>query len=199
MRALDVRLEDRPAVQERELDHERVGDHLAALPRHELGGGLRGPARREDVVDDDDARAGPDRVLVHLELGDAVLGLVGDLVALGRQLPGLSRGDEARVEPRGERAAEDEAAGLDADDDVDVLADEALGDRVEDDVERPRVGEERRDVLEEDPRGREVRDVADLALRVGERLRPKAWRRCYPIAATAARTVEPRDCRRLAS
>jgi hypothetical protein len=106
---------------------------------------------------------------VHLELRDAVLGLVRDLVARGGQLSRLARGDEARVEARREGAAEDEAACLDADDDVDVLTDEALGDRVEDDVKRARLREQRRDVLEQDPLARKVGDVTDLALRVRER------------------------------
>ena len=45
---------------------------------------------------------------------------------------------------------------------VDVLADEALGDEIERHVERARIGEERRDVLEEDARLGEIRHVAEV-------------------------------------
>ena len=112
----------------------------------------------------------------------------------GGELARLARGDEARVEARRERAAEDEAARLDADDDVDVLADEALGERVEHDVERARAREQRRDVLEEDPRLGEIGDVADRGAREVERVHAVmstdggAGRR----TATAARLVDAR-------
>ena len=140
-----------------ELDDERVGDDRPALAMDRIRRRLGRPAGREKIVDHNDARLLAERCLVHLELGNAVLGLVRDAVGLRRELAGLARRDEAGVEPRREGAAEDEAARLDADDRVDVLADEALGERVEHDVQRPRVGEQRRDVLEQDPRLRESR------------------------------------------
>ena len=56
------------------------------------------------------------------------------------------------------------------DDGVDVLADEALGQRVDDDVKSLGIGEERRDVLEENPRLREIGHVANERAHVGERV-----------------------------
>src|SRR5205085_6075063 len=100
-------------------------------------------------------------LLVHFQVVAAVLGHDLDAVDGRGELAWLADRNEARVEARREGAAEDESAGLDAHDRVDVLADEALGESVEDDVERARAGEERRDVAEEDPRRREVGDVAD--------------------------------------
>ena len=97
-----------------------------------------------------------------------------DAVDRRGQLAGLAHGHEARVEARGERAAEDEAARLDADDGVDVLADEALGDPVEHDVQRARAGEERRDVLEDDPGPGEVGHVADERAAVARSSTPAA-------------------------
>ncbi len=44
----------------------------------------------------------------------------------GGELAGLAHGDEAGVQAIGERGAEDEAAGLDAEDEIDVLADVVL-------------------------------------------------------------------------
>ena len=134
---------------------------MRVLTAHELRRRTRRPTRGQYVVDDDHARLFGERALVHLQLGDAVLRLHADAVALGRQLARLARRDEARVEARCQRAAEDEAARLDADDGVDVLADVPLRDRVEHDVKRTRIGEQRGDVLEQDPGGGEVGDVAD--------------------------------------
>src|SRR5262249_47706843 len=139
------------AAEEVELDDEREPRDVAALLLRERGRGAGRAAGGEQIVHDEDLRAGLDRLDVHLELGLAVLELVGHAVGLVRELAGLAHRDEARVQPRRERAAEDEAARLDAHDDVDVLADEALGEQIERDVEGARIREERRDVLEEDP------------------------------------------------
>ena len=142
---------------------------------HELRRGLGRAAGGEHVVDDDDARLFAQAPPVHLEHLAAVLRRELDPIDRGGQLPRLSHRDEARVEARGERAAEDEAARLDADDRVDVLADEALGDPVEHDVQRARAREQRRDVLEDDARLREVRHVAnERAAEVERRLRSRA-------------------------
>ena len=89
-------------------------------------------------------------------------------------LPGFRTGNEAGVEARGEGAAEDESARLDAHDRVDVLADEALGDPVEHDVEGPRAREQRGDVLEDDAGLRKVGHVAnERATEIEGRLRPR--------------------------
>jgi len=56
--------------------------------------------------------------------------------------------ERARVETCRQRATEDESARFDADHSVDVPSDEALGEPIEDDVKRARIGQERRDVFE---------------------------------------------------
>ncbi|PWS20970.1 hypothetical protein DKP78_26045, partial [Enterococcus faecium] len=60
--------------------------------------------------------------------------------------------------------AEDEAAALGADDEVDVLAAEGVGEQFHGEGDAGGVGQERRDVAEEDPLLGEVVDVADEAL-----------------------------------
>jgi hypothetical protein len=60
------------------------------------------------------------------------------------------------------RRAEDEAAGLHADHDVDVLVLEGLGHELDGLAERGGVPKERRDVVEQDARLGEVGDLADL-------------------------------------
>ena len=67
---------------------------------------------------DDHPRPLAERVGMHLEAVRPVLELVRRLHGLPRQLAGLAGGHEAATEPVGERAAEDEAAGLRAEDDV---------------------------------------------------------------------------------
>src|SRR5579875_1698773 len=110
------------AAEEVEFDGDAEGDDFAAEALDELDGGLHGAAGGEQVVDDDDALAGTDGVLVNLQRVGAVLEVVLYGFGGSGELAGLADGDEAGVEAVGERGAEDEAAGFDAEDEVDVLA-----------------------------------------------------------------------------
>ena len=67
-------------------------------------------------------------------------------------LPALRTGTNAGAEPVGDRRGEDEPAGLDADDPVDVDVGEALDELVDGPAERVGVAEQRRDVAERDAR-----------------------------------------------
>src|SRR5919206_1647525 len=100
---------------------------------------------------------------MHFELGLPVLQAVRDFVGAVREFARLAHGDEAGVQASRERAAENEAARFDSDDRVDLFADEAVSNGVEDDVEAFGVREKWGDVAEEDAGGREIRDVADEA------------------------------------
>src|SRR5438309_2544277 len=160
---------DLPApVEERQLDHERDADDLAAELLDQPERRRHRPAGREQIVDGEDLLAGPDSVHVDRERVPAVLELVLDFDRLPGELAELPHRHEARAELVGERAAEDEAAGLDADDDLDARVLVPRGQMVDDVVEGRRVLEERRDVLEEDALGREVLDVADLRTELGD-------------------------------
>jgi hypothetical protein len=94
-----------------------------------------------------------------------------------RQLARLAHRHEARVEEVRDRRRGDEAPGLDAQDPVDVAVPEGIGEAVDRGAEGRGVGEERRDVLEDDPGLREVGDVAD---QLGER-RPTVAQRRFPF------------------
>src|SRR4051812_25527709 len=94
----DVRLrvasleETAAAVEEVEFNHEREADDVPLLlPGEGRGRGGR-PSCRQEIVDDEDVGAAPDRVLVHLELGLAVFELIGDAISLVRQLSRLPDG-----------------------------------------------------------------------------------------------------------
>src|SRR5204862_1270742 len=110
------------ALQEVELDEEREPDDLALEALDELDRALDGAAGGEEVVDDEDLLAGLDGVAVDLERVRAVLERVLDRDRLGRQLAELPDRDQARIQLVGHRGAEDEAARLHPDDDVDLLA-----------------------------------------------------------------------------
>jgi hypothetical protein len=99
---------------------------------------------------------------MDLERVEAVLEGVLGSDGSPRQLAGLPRCDEPAAEPAGQRAARDVAACLGAEHEVGLLRSRPVGDLVDGRAQRVRIGEQRHDVLEDDPRLGEVRDVPDL-------------------------------------
>src|SRR5262249_53351948 len=82
-----------------------------------------------------------------------------------RQLARLAHDGDPDAERVGQRRADDEAARLDTEHHVGRAA-IALGQVVDGPSERRPVGQQRRDVLEDDARLGEVRNVADVALQL---------------------------------
>ena len=111
---------------------------------------------------DENTRAVLDRVGVELERVEAVLERIFGTDGAPGQLSRLARGDEAAVEPVGERGAQDKTPRFGAEDEIRVPRLRELGQLLHRLVQRVGVGEERHDVLEDDPALREVRDVSDL-------------------------------------
>ena len=95
--------------------------------------------------------AGLDRVGVDLEQVGAVLEVVLLALDLPGQLAPLADGDEAGTETVGDGGGEDESPGLDPDHLGHPVAGEAARRGVDGESEAFGVGEERRDVLEDDP------------------------------------------------
>src|SRR5207245_1670937 len=108
------------------------------------------------------------RLLVDRERVAPVLELVLDLDGLARQLAELPHGDQARAELVGERTTEDEPARLDGDDDVHALFLVSACEYIDHVAERRTVLQEGGNVLEEDPFGRKILDVADLRPELGD-------------------------------
>src|SRR5262245_4353514 len=106
-------------LEEVKLDQECQANDLALEPFHELDRALDRATGREQVVDDQDALPGADRVSVDLERVRAVLERVLDRDRLRGQLAELANGHETRAELVRHRGAEDEPARLHPDDDVD--------------------------------------------------------------------------------
>jgi hypothetical protein len=160
-----VAVEPLAPFEERELDQEAARHDGPAELLHQPAERPRGPARRQQVVVDEDPRAARDRVAVELERVGAVLEDVLGAHGLARQLARLAGEHEPGAELARERRPEQEPARLGADDDVDVGRRQSAQPR-DRRVETGGVGEHGRDVLEADPRLREVRDLADEGAQV---------------------------------
>ena len=147
-----------------EFDDEAEPGDDAAERLDEHGGGRRGTAGGQHVVDDQDPFARVDRVTVDLELVGAVFELVLLAHDRPRELAGLAHGNEARTHAVGDGSGEDETPGFDADHPVDLNAVELLDQAVDRRGEGGAVAQQRRDVAERDAVDRVVADVSDEAL-----------------------------------
>src|SRR5712664_4603010 len=153
-----------------ELDQDLDSDDSAAKLANQPDRGGRGAASRQYIIDDQHLLAGLDGIRMHLELGGAVLELVGVADRLPRQLAGLADGHEAGVELDRDRGAGDESARLDGGDQVGLRVVPLLRHEVDDLAKEVLAGEEWRDVAKDDAGLREVGDVADVLLqRLGGR------------------------------
>src|SRR2546428_11245707 len=166
------------AVEKREFDHERHAHDVATELIDQSQRCRHRAAGCEQVVHGEHALPGLDRILVDRERVAAILELVLHLDGLARELAELANGNESRVQLMGERAADDEASRLDSDHHVDSLVLVPAYERVDDVPKRRTVLQERGDVLKEDSLGREVLDVADFRLQIGDVHRPISYPRC---------------------
>jgi hypothetical protein len=124
------------------------------------------PTSGNDVVDDEDLLARLDSVGLHLEEVCAVLlHVLGRLAGTG-QLALLADGHKGSAEAQGQRGAEEEAAGIEANNDVGLLG--ALGnvqlEGAQQRLVQRRIGEDGQDVLEQDAGGGEVGELAQGSL-----------------------------------
>src|SRR5579871_3437333 len=109
------------ALQEIQFHHERKSGNLAAECLCELGGSGGRASGRKQVVDDQHALAGLNRVLVDLQTCRAVFQVIMLLHGLGGKLAGLADGNESGLEAIGEGGPEDEATRLHSEHKVDRL------------------------------------------------------------------------------
>lgn len=149
-----------------ELDQDGDADDFGAGLLDEFAAGLERAAGGEQVVDDDDLAALADGIGVDLEAVGAVFEGVVDAVDAAGELAGFANGDEPGGEGLSDGGAEDEAAGLGADDEFDTLAAVGVGHQLDGEGETPGIRQQRREILEENPGLGEVGDVADEGVEV---------------------------------
>src|SRR5262245_7838861 len=95
---------------------------LASQSFHQIANGSRGAARREQVVRDDHAMAIADRVTMNLQSVLTVLKIIRNRSALGRQLLRLAHRHKSGAQVIGQRRRENETAGFDAYNRIDLRA-----------------------------------------------------------------------------
>ena len=118
------------AFEEVEFDCEGEAGDFSAELLDELYGGFHGAAGSEEIVYEDDALAGLDGVEMDFKGVGAVLKIVGNAGDGSGELAGLAYGNEAGVEAVSEGGAEDEAAGFDAEDEVDFAGNVVSRERI---------------------------------------------------------------------
>jgi hypothetical protein len=143
--------------------------HIKSIPRGKRTGG-------DNVIDNDDLLARFDGVGLHLEKVLAVLLIVGLGFTWAGQLALLAHRHEAGAEAQGQARADQEAAGLKADDDIGLLAavgfEEVQLQTAQEGLVEGRVGEDGEDILEENAGRREIGELTEGAtqsyLKTGE-------------------------------
>lgn len=149
------------AVEEAEFDEEGGFEDFRAHFLQEHRRGFGGAPGGQEVVNEQDARAGFHGVGVDGDGGFAVFEGVALFVGVEGELAFLAHGHEAGVELDRGGGSEDEPAGVNADNGVHVAALEAGGEQINGAAEQAGVGQDGGDVLELDAGFGEVRDVAD--------------------------------------
>jgi hypothetical protein len=143
--------------------------------RHEVGGqreptcGIQGAPGREHVVDQQHARRAGHDTGAQFQHVLAVLQRVARAVHGAGQLAALADRHEAASQVLREPRAEDETARRDPRDVVDVEIGAGRTDRANGGVEPACIGEQRRDVAEQDAGRGEVRDAGDQTFEVSAR------------------------------
>ncbi len=152
---------------EAEFDEEGGANHLAAEPLDEIDRSDGGAAGGQQVVDDENTHAGANRVGVDFEGRGPILEVVVGANGLVGQVPELARRHEAGAEPVDEPGGEKKAAAFHRDDAVHGR--DVSRHPIERPAEELGVGQDGRDVLEQDAGAREVGDLADRAIhRLGQ-------------------------------
>src|SRR5438477_2888347 len=138
--------------------------HAEDLPTelsNQVGRGSGRATGGKHIIHDQHGLTGLDRVLVNLQPVGSILELIVLAHRLPGQFAGFPDGHEAGAEAEGDSATRDEAASLDRRHDVWRAIDPVTADLLHHGLENLLVGQQRRDVLEDDPRLRKIGDVAD--------------------------------------
>src|SRR5580704_15078996 len=152
------------ALQKVEFDREGQSCNVSSELLNQLYRGFHRSAGRQQIVDEDHILAGLNRIEMNFQRIGAVFQVVSHASHGRRQLARLAYRYKSRIETISERRAEDEAASLDAEDEVDIFADVMRGQGINHLREANPVFQQRRDVVKEDARLGEVGYGADERL-----------------------------------
>src|SRR5215471_7345996 len=147
-----------------QLDKKRERVHPAAESRDQVKRRFGRPPGREQIIDAKHMLSLGHGIVVNLERVGAVLEIVRRADCFRRQLPDLPDWREPGADAIGDRRADDEAAAFDADDEIDAFVVKRRREAVDYRVKARRVAQERRDVVEENPALRKIRDVTNFLL-----------------------------------
>ena len=151
----------RTALKELKLDQEREGANGSTAAAHQsLRRGGR-PTGGYDVVVHKDDVSFVDGVFMDFDRVRAVFEVIRLRDGAVWEFAPFPNRNEATTEGMRDAAPEDKASGLDSEHLGDAFTHERLYEEVDRKSMKLRVREDRRDILEEDPRLREVRNVSD--------------------------------------
>ena len=151
-------------MQKTELHQEGQLDDFAAAFLDQLGRGFRRASRREKIVYDHDALVFVHPVDVEFQRPLAILEFVFALMALVGELPLFAHNGQADAEIMGQRPAKKEAPRIDGHDLLHAFAAITLGENIDREAKQLAVGEDRRDVLEDNSLLGKVGHIADAGL-----------------------------------
>src|SRR5439155_24491558 len=124
------------------------------------------PPRCQQIVGDDDAHTGSDRILVHLKRVHPIFELIADALGFRGKLLGLSNRNETGAEVIRERRGENEFARFNAKDGIGLNWTNLLGQSVDDFTKTRLVLEYGCDVIKEDVLLMNIWILADYFLQI---------------------------------
>lgn len=155
-----------PATEEKEFDQKRHGGHVRAAAFHKLRRRLRGTARGQDVVHDQNLVAGAQSVQMHFQYVGAVFQLIRRGPRPVGKFPLFPDGDESRTQGGRYRAAENEAARFNGNDFIDGANAEGFNQLRDGLVEGLSVGQQGSDVFKDDPLFGKVGNIPNEAFEI---------------------------------
>lgn len=157
------------AAEEGEFDEKAHPDEVAAEFFDENGGGVGGSPRGEEVIDEEYGFAWGDGVFVDFDHGFAVFEFVGAAFGGPGEFAFFTDRDEAGAEPVGDDGAENEPAGVDANDLVNFVVAGGFDESPGGDAPEFGIAEDGGDVFEDDAGFWEIRDIADAGVEFSDR------------------------------
>src|SRR5262245_41241126 len=147
-----MRLQPLSPLEKRQFHKKRTSRHLSSGLLDQFAPGFHGAAGGEQVIDEQDAMPLRHAVDVNLQHGAAVLKIVLQGMRAIGQLSRFSQGHKWLVHAQGQRCSEEEATGFRGSDCLNVVALIPGSQPINGFLKRARLGEQRRNILEENAR-----------------------------------------------